>query len=137
MSIPPIPLLPPSSGVTRSSSHRRVLGPLLFCLAIFQLQSQLKSELHRLYLDDVTLDGTMDEITDDPEVVLQEESDLGLSLNPCKSEIICTNDQASAYLLSLVSGAKSIHPSAVHLLEEHPLAIYFLSLILSARRPVL
>ena len=81
------------------------------------MQSQLKSELRLLYLDDVTLGGTMDEITDDLEVVFQEASDLGLSLNPCKSDIICPNDQVSACLLSLVTGAKCIHPSAAHLLR--------------------
>ena len=32
-----------------------MLGPLLFCLAIFQLQSQLQPELCLLCLDDVTL----------------------------------------------------------------------------------
>ena len=92
------------------------LGPLLFCLAIFQLQSQLQSELCLLYLDDVTLGGTVEEIMNDLEVIFQEASDLGLSLNPCKPEIICINDQVSASLLSLIPGAKTIHPSAAHLL---------------------
>ena len=33
------------------------LGPLLFCLTLYQLHSRVKSEFCVLYLDDVTLGG--------------------------------------------------------------------------------
>ena len=36
------------------------LGPLLVCLSLYQLHSQMKSEFHVLYLDDVTLGGNLD-----------------------------------------------------------------------------
>ena len=45
------------------------LGPLLFCLSIHRLCSQLKSELWLCYLDDVTLGGNVDDALDDLEVV--------------------------------------------------------------------
>ena len=38
------------------------LGPLLFCLAIHQIQVRLSSELKLLYLDDVALGGTLEQI---------------------------------------------------------------------------
>ena len=41
------------------------LGPLLFCLSLYQLHSQMKSEFHVLYLDDVTLGGNLDDVVHD------------------------------------------------------------------------
>ena len=39
------------------------LGPLLFCLSLFPLHSQLKSEFCVFYLDDVTLGGDLEDIS--------------------------------------------------------------------------
>ena len=45
------------------------LGPLLFCLTIFHPCSQLSSELCVMYLDDITLGGTTEDILHDLGIV--------------------------------------------------------------------
>ena len=88
------------------------LGPLLFCLTIFRIQERLESELPLLYLDDITLGGSLDQIKHDLRVIEEESSALGLDLNPEKSEIICSDPQTITSLLSLIPGAIQVAPSA-------------------------
>lgn len=57
------------------------LGPLLFCLSVHQLSSQLRSELCLFYLDEVTHEGNLEDVRYDVEVVEREAADLGLQLN--------------------------------------------------------
>ena len=45
------------------------LGPLLFCLSIHDLCSQLKSEFDVWYLDDSSVGGTLNNIRHDLEIV--------------------------------------------------------------------
>ena len=78
------------------------LGPLLFCLCIHDLGAQLRSELALLYLDDVTLGGSVEDLKHDLEVVMQVGESIGLSLNSGKSEVICGNDETAAPLASLL-----------------------------------
>ena len=92
------------------------LGPLLFCLTIFRIQERLESELPLLYLDDITLGGSLDQIKHDLRVIEEESSALGLDLNPEKSEIICSDPQTITSLLSLIPGAIQVAPSAATLL---------------------
>ena len=54
------------------------LGPLLFCLSIYQLLLQLKTELCLLYLDVVTLGGKVEDVLHDREVVRRNGEELGL-----------------------------------------------------------
>ena len=92
------------------------LGPLLFRLTIFRIQECLESELPLLYLDDITLGGSLDQIKHDLWVIEEESSALGLDLNPEKSEIVCSDPQTIASLLSLIPGAIQVAPSAATLL---------------------
>lgn len=77
-------------GVKSPSSPRKEegdpLGPLLFCLTIYCHCCHLKSELCVMYLDDVTLGGSTEDLLHD---IIRSTEDLGLSLNNTKSEIIC------------------------------------------------
>ena len=41
------------------------LGPLLFCLSLYHLHSQMRSEFCILYLDDVTLGGNVEDLAHD------------------------------------------------------------------------
>ena len=59
------------------------LGPLLFCLAIHHNCEQLRSPLSVMYLDDVTVGGSVEDVLHDLDVIAAAES-LGLSLNPAK-----------------------------------------------------
>lgn len=91
------------------------LGHLLFCLTVFQLHPHLSSD-HLLYLDDITLGGSPEQIQHDLEVVDRVASDLGLHLNHHKSELICADPQTGASLLPLIPGAISVDPLAANLL---------------------
>ena len=64
------------------------LGPLLFCLTIHSIVSQLRSELWIFYMDDGTLGGSLDDVVDDLHTVRKAAENLGLHLNLTKSEII-------------------------------------------------
>lgn len=84
-------------GPTKPSCQQKVcnkgdpLGPLLFCLTIHSMCSQLVSELNLFYLDDGTLGGSVEDLRHDLEVVKQKGAEIGLQLNSQKSEIICIN----------------------------------------------
>ena len=54
-------ILQSSEGVQQADP----LGPLLFCLSLYQLHSQMRSKLCILYLDDVTLGGNLDDLLHD------------------------------------------------------------------------
>ncbi len=64
------------------------LDPLLFCLTIHELTTQLESDLCMFYLDDGTLGGSPEGVLCDLQLVEQGAADLGLSLNHKKSEVI-------------------------------------------------
>ena len=92
------------------------LGPLLFCLSIHRLCSQLKSELCLCYLDDVTLGGNVDDALDDLEVVEHVATGLGLHLNHRKSEVICGDSATREAILSALPGARVVDPMSATLL---------------------
>ena len=84
------------------------LGPLLFCLALHQLHSHMKSEFCVLYLDDVTLGGDREDVLHDFKIFEREAADLGLLLNQHKSEVICEARTTREYILSSILGASVI-----------------------------
>ena len=67
------------------------LGPLLFCLTLHNLISELTSELILGYLDDVTFGGSLADVSRDVQLFEQAAKQLGLKLNHTKTEVI-TND---------------------------------------------
>ena len=92
------------------------LGPLLFCLCIHDLGTQLRSELVLLYPDDETLGGNVEYLKHDLEVVMQVGESIGLSLNSGKSEVICENEETAAPFASLLPNAKRVNSSDASLL---------------------
>jgi len=64
------------------------LGPMLFCLAVHGVVQSLTSDVVIAYLDDVTLGGRADRVLVDVSTFQREAAQLGLSLNPAKSEVI-------------------------------------------------
>ena len=67
-----------------------------------------------VYLDDVTLGGSLDWIVSDLELIKRAES-LGLS---SKSEIISTSDSTLSLLLSHLPGAQPVSPSHASISSE-------------------
>ena len=67
------------------------LGPLLFCLAIYELVYSLVSEFKVFFLDDGTMGGNLDDLTADLKRINKEGQALGLILNVLKSELISNN----------------------------------------------
>ena len=92
------------------------LGPLLFCLTIHKLASQLESELCLLFLDDGTLGGSVETLRHDLEVIHKFGEAMGLELNKQKSEIICSNSDIGKSALLLLPGAQLVDPLKVTLL---------------------
>ena len=91
------------------------LGPLLFCLAIHRHCEQLRSPLCVMYLDDVSVGGSVDDVLHDLNVIKAADN-LGLSLNFMKCEIICHNDSVRNNLLVALPGAKVVSPERACLL---------------------
>ena len=68
------------------------LGPLGFSLAINDMISRLSSPLNCWYLDDGCLGGPPDLLQKDIDLIMKSQSDLGLSLNISKCEVISPSD---------------------------------------------
>jgi len=64
------------------------IGPLLFCNTVPPLISSLQAELNLGYLDDVSLGGQVEMVASDVAEIVRAGSDLGLSLNVDKCELI-------------------------------------------------
>ena len=92
------------------------LGPLLFCLTIHPLVSQLQSELCVWYLDDGTVGGAVDDIKHDLEMVEREGAALGLQLNQRKSEVICSDTAVRDSIWPSIPAAQVINPASAYLL---------------------
>ena len=92
------------------------LRPLLFCLTIHPLVSQLESELNIWYLDDGTIGDIAEVVRRDLEVVNREGAELGLQLNEQKSEVVGANPAAREAVLRYIPGAMEIDPTSAVLL---------------------
>ena len=91
------------------------LGPLLFCLALHGYGVQLSSELCVLYLDDISLGGTTEEIVQDLQLI-ETVAEIGLELNNEKSEIITNDPVSRGTVLCSLPGARVVDPSEACLL---------------------
>ena len=92
------------------------LRPLLFCLTIHKLTSQLGSEFCLFYLDDGTLGGDAEQALQDLHLVEQGAKELGLSLNHAKSEVISEDAEAIDLLLTAALKLQVTNPDFATLL---------------------
>ena len=83
------------------------LGPLIFCASSLKLAKSLKSELNIWYMEDGTLGGDVDVLLDDLKTVWKVGSNLGLTLNETKCELI-TEDP------DVISKFRIFAPSIMH-----------------------
>ena len=67
--------------------HGDPLGPLLFSIAIHDIASSMKSNFNVWYLDDATIAGDQRSVCDDIKRCSCMLADIGLCLNPSKSEL--------------------------------------------------
>ena len=77
---------------------------------------QLRSELIIFYLDDGTLGGSVEDITQDMQIVEQEAEKLGLHLNHAKSKIISHDHRAVTSMLEAVPDLYPVRPELAILL---------------------
>ena len=84
-------IIPSSEGVQQGDP----LGPLLFCLTIYEMTSRLSSSFKVFYLDDGMLCRSVEEVLEDFRFLIDASSDLGLVLNTRKCEVI-GNDENTA-----------------------------------------
>ena len=85
------------------------LRPLLFCLVIHPLISQLKSEFRLFYLDDGTVRGAESVALQDLIFVEREAASLGLQHNHKKTELIC-EEQAGKEILQMAPELCKVSP---------------------------
>ena len=64
------------------------IGSLLVCNTIYPLLSQMKADLVEVYMDDITLGGTRNDVATDVIKIRCEGGELGLQLNAKKCELI-------------------------------------------------
>ena len=100
------------------------LGPLLFCLSIQHLLLALHSELRMSYLDDISLGGGVEDISNDLVMFKQGAKDVGLQLSPQKGEIVPDSQNS---ILSLLPGSRIVNLSMATLLGSPLCAWYFIS----------
>jgi hypothetical protein len=70
------------------------IGPLLFCLTLQPVLSRCGSELRIAYLDDITLGGSLGSLSVEVDCLQRDASEIGLSLNVSKCEIISDNNSS-------------------------------------------
>jgi len=64
------------------------LGPLLFCLAIRPLLTNIKCEFKMGYLDDITLGGELETVAKEVDILSKEAAHIGLTLRESKCELV-------------------------------------------------
>lgn len=92
------------------------ISPLLFCITINKMVSELKAGYNVWYLDDGTLGGTEQELVSALEIIQREGEQLGLYLNVSKCELICHNPSHMPSLLNSFPDLKIVDPSCATLL---------------------
>ena len=92
------------------------LGPLLFALAIRHISHSCISPLRIWYLDDCSLAGNINQVTEDVKRIIELGERVGLQLNARKCEIVSNDGSFQSALLSTLTGAKSISLDDVTLL---------------------
>ena len=99
------------------------LGPLLFCLSIHKIVCAINSEFVSGYLDDLGIGGNVSSVINDIKMIEVEASNVGLSLNHFKCEII-SSDSSSCQALhdaGLLFNVRS--PQSATLLRDAPLHV--------------
>ena len=66
-------------------------GPALFSLGLDDIVKSLKSEINLWYLDDSNLADSPQVVLEDLLLIKRELSNIGLTINNSKSELICLN----------------------------------------------
>ena len=94
------------------------VGPLFFCLTIHRLISKLKAEFVVFYLDDGTIGGCLDDVSNDLKLIEEEGKDLGLQLNMNKSELINQCEDSLRTTLSTFPGLHFVPVNNATLLES-------------------
>ena len=73
------------------------LGPVLFALAVDEIARSVRSPINIWYLDDATIGGPAESVCEDLCRIIPMLSDIGLEVNPTKSEVSnvsCDNFQS-------------------------------------------
>ena len=89
------------------------LGPFLFCFTVHSLVPQLKSSLKLLFLDDIPVGGSLDDVV---RYIEEKGAELGLFLNWDKSEAVCRDHATLGALLVDIPGLSVTDPAHVSLL---------------------
>ena len=86
------------------------LGQVLFALAVDEIARSVRSPINILYLDDATIGGPAESVCEDLRRIIPMLSDIGLEVNPTKSEVSnvsCDNFQSVLIALPGVTVTES------------------------------
>ena len=77
-----------------------------------------------MYLDDVTLGGSVDVVMEDLDIIEWAADDLGLHLNHLKSEVICEEGTCATSAQSILPGAQWVDPASSTVLGSSVVGYY-------------
>ena len=92
------------------------LGPLLFCLTVHALYTNLRCSFHLFYLDDGTLGGHSADVLQDLHDIKKQAEEIGLHLNKSKSEVISKSSATSTMWKARVPDIQLTPPERATLL---------------------
>ena len=85
------------------------LGPVLFALAAEEIARSVRSPINNWYLDDDTISGTVEGVCEDRRWIIPMLSDIGLEVNPTKSEVSNVScDNFQSVLLAIESALPKV-----------------------------
>ena len=105
------------------------LGPLLFSLAMHPVLQDSRADLVLGYLDDVTLGGKLEDLSEEVGRIQTQAAEMGLTLNESKSEVICGKETIPGALASF----KYVTPDLATLLGSPLSSASALDSVLTAR----
>ena len=94
----------------------------------------MKEELCVMYLDDVTLGGSVDVIMEDLDIIEQAADELGFHLNHLKSKVICEEGTRAT---SAQSGAQWVNPASATVLGSSVGDLFSISTLIKGKISVL
>ena len=84
-------------------------GPVLFALAVDEIARSVRSPINIWYLDDATIGGPAESVCEDLRRIIPMLSDIGLEVNPTKSEVSNVScDNFQSVLLAIESALPGV-----------------------------
>ena len=85
------------------------IGPVLLALAVDEIAKRVRSTINIWYMDDITIGGPVESVCEDLRRIIPMISDIGLEVNPSKSEVTKIScDNLQSVLLAIESALPGV-----------------------------